>query len=327
VHILTFSRLIPIFLTALAFAQPVHAADLVAEDYADLVHRCMKGEFRGAVRVLSRAPREDIVRAVEDYGGRWLTEPQIRAAALLHTEAILLGTGDFRLHVEAARRWMGKAKASERKDFERRWFLLLAYYFMGSVQTSEARAVLESAILEFPRDGELRLALGTVYETAAWIEDNAAFLNNAEQQLRAVVAAEPDSEEARLRLGRVLAMQNKVDEAMTELAWVLSRTEDTQFQLVAHLTIGAVRKEQGELDEAIESYRQATALDPACQVAAIALAHLLHAKGDPEGSLHLLEGFFERSEARSDDLWFRYLLGHSDRYENLHRDLRAEVRR
>lgn len=315
-------------LTALVLFRSTHAApaELAAEDYADLVHRCMTGQSRGAVRILSRAPGEDIARAAEDYGGRWLTELQIRAAVLLHTEAILMGAGDFRFHVDAARHWMRQAETSEREDFKRHWFALLAYYFMDSVRIPEARAVLESAVLEFPNDRELRLALGTLYETAAWVQDNSAFLNQAEQQLRTVVASEPDSVEARLRLGRVLAMQNKADEALTELAWVLSRTEDPQFQLVAYITIGGIRKGESELDAAIESYREALSLDPTCQVAAIALAHAQHANGDREGSLRLLEQFFEQAELGSGgDLWFRYLLGHSDRYEALLLAMRADV--
>ncbi len=115
VHKFIFFRLIPLFLAVSTFAQPAPATELVAEDYADLVHRCMQGQSRGAVRILSRAPREDIARAAQDYGGRWLSEPQIRAAVLLHTEAILTGAGDFRFHVDAARHWMGRAETSERE--------------------------------------------------------------------------------------------------------------------------------------------------------------------------------------------------------------------
>jgi tetratricopeptide (TPR) repeat protein len=314
---------------ALVLVQSTRAtsAELAAEDYAALVHRCLKGQSRIAVGVLSRASREDIARAAQDYGGRWLTEPQIRAATLLHTEAIVGGSRDFRFHVDAARHWMGRGESSERQDFKRHWYALLAYYFMSSVQTAEARAVLESAILEFPEDGKLRLALGTVYETGAWIEDNSAFLNEAGEHFRAVVASEPDSVEARLRLGRVLAMQKKTDEASTEIEWVLLHTEDPQLQLVSHLTIGSIRKGESKLDEAIDSYRKALALDPKCQAAAMALAHALHASGDREGSRQLLETFFEQSELVSaDDSWLRYLLGHSDRYETLLREMRAEVR-
>ncbi len=316
-------------LVVLALSHSTHAApaELVAEDYADLVHRCMKGELRGAVRALSRAPRQDIASAAEDYSQRWLSEPQIRAAALLHTEAILSGAVDFRFHVDAARHWMRRAETSEREDFKRHWFALLAYYFMDSVRTSEARSVLETAVLEFPNDRELRLALGTVYETGALIEDNAAFLTKAAEQLHLVLDAEPDSVEAHLRLGRVLAMQKKNDEAVVELEWVAPRTEDPQFRLVSHLTIGAIRKSEGELDAAIESYRKALNLDPTCQAAAIALAHAHHAKGDREDSVRLLDQFFEQPELGiADDLWFRYLLGHSDRYEALLLEMRAEVR-
>jgi tetratricopeptide (TPR) repeat protein len=301
--------------------------ELVTEDYAELVHRCMKGQSRDAVRALSRAGREDIARAVQDYGGRWLTEPQIRAAVLLHTEAILMDEGDFRFHVDAARHWIRRAEPNERKDFERHWYILLAYHFMGSVRTSQARAVLESAILEFPSDGELRLALGTVYETGAWIENDTTFLIKAAEQFHLILGGDPNSVEVHLRLGHVLAMQNKTNEALAELEWVLSRTEDPQFQLVSHLTIGMLHKKAGRLDEAIESYRNAMTLAPRCQAAAMALAHMLHASGDHEGSLRCLEQFFKQAElGRNNDPWFGYLLGHFDRYEALLREMRADVR-
>ena len=304
-------------------------SEFVAEDYAQLVHLYMKGQFRPAVRELSDVPPADLEKVCDEYGERWLTEPQLKAAALLHAEAILFEEGDIKFHTSAARRWMQRVELEISKDFERRWFLLMSYHFMGTGQPWETRAVLEAALLDYPEDREFVLALGTLFETSGWVRRDAASLRKAEDQYRFILDKDPGFAEARLRLGRVLALLGRVDRAFVELNGVLSTTKDKQFRLVGHLAMGAIHEEREELEEAVEAYRRATALNLECQSASIALAHALHRAGDLEGSLWTLEKFLERDEGgifRADDPWLDYLLGHSHRFGELLRDMRAEVR-
>ncbi len=294
-----------------------------------LVHRYMAGQFRPAVRKLSEVSPTDLESVCEEYGERWLTVPQLKAAALLHTEAVLFEEGDFKFHASAARRWMRRAEFASYETFERRLFLLMSYHFMGTGQPWETRAVLEAALLDYPEDREFCLALGTLFETSGWTRKDAATLRRAEDQYRFILDKDPGFGEARLRLGRVLALLGRIDQASVELNGFLSTTEDKQFCLVGHLTVGAIHEEREELEEAVEAYSRATALNLKCQSASIALAHALHRTGDHEGSLSTLEEFLEQDEvdiSRAEDPWLRYLLGHSHRFEELLQDMRAEVR-
>jgi hypothetical protein len=71
-----------------------------------------------------------------------------------------------------------------------------------------------------------------------------------------------------------------------------------------------------------------------CQSAVVALALALHKAGDPEASLEVIERYFKalprRRESTSSseerDLWWRYVLGHSDEYGFLLLELRREVK-
>ena len=304
-------------------------SEFVAEDYAQVVQRYIEGQFRSAVRELSDVSPTNLEKVCEEYGERWLTVPQLKAAALLHTEAVLFEEGDLKFHTSAARRWLRRAEFGFYRNFERRLFLLMSYHFMGTGQPWETRAVLEAALLEYPEDREFVLALGTLFETSGWVRKDAASLRKAEDQYRLILDKDPGFAEARLRLGRVLALLGRADQAFVELNGVLSTTKDKQFRLVGHLAMGAIHEEREELEEAVEAYRRATALNLECQSASIALAHALHRAGDLEGSLWTLEKFLERDEggiSRAEDPWLDYLLGHSHRFGELLRDMRAEVR-
>ncbi len=174
-----------LFLTTLSQTNWGHASprEFVAEDYAQLVYRYMAGQFRPAVRELSAVSPTDLEKVCEEYGERWLTVPQLKAAALLHTETVLFEEGDFKFHASAARRWMRRAEFASYETFERRLFLLMSYHFMGTGQPWETRAVLEAALLDYPEDREFCLALGTLFETSGWTRKDAALLRRAERSV------------------------------------------------------------------------------------------------------------------------------------------------
>jgi tetratricopeptide (TPR) repeat protein len=303
------------------------AAGLDAETYAEVVHLYMDGGFSESVRRLSRAASEDIQQACEDYGQRWLTELEIEAAVLLHTEAAMFESTDFPFHIRSARRWMGHLDPSRRPWLERQWYLILAYYFMGSLDFREARATLEAAIKAFPHDDELRLAYGTLNETWGWTAKDDDRLLVALEQYESILKAKPGLEEARLRHGRVMSLLERHSEAVEELQSVLSRTIDPVLATIAHLTLGDIYKARGDLDESVRAYREAINLSPGCQPAAIALAHGLHDAGKTEDSLEVLSEFMKRDLGDPlEDPWFRYQMGNATELGSLLQSLRLEVR-
>jgi tetratricopeptide (TPR) repeat protein len=287
----------------------------------------MGGGFVDSVRRLSKAPNEDIQQACDDYGQRWLTELEIEAAVLLHTEAAMLESTDFPFHMRSARRWMERLDPSRRPWLERQWYLILTYHFMGSLEFLQARATLQAATKAFPRDVEFLLAFGTLNETWGWTSKDDDNLLSALAQYESILQLKPELEEAHLRRGRVMSLLGRHVEAIDALQKVLSRTSDPALSTIAHLTLGGIYKARGDRDESIRAYRAAINLSPGCQSAAIALAHALHFSGETDNSLKVLSEYMTLDVVGlQEDPWFSYLMGNVSELSSLLQSLRLEVR-
>lgn len=322
---------------------PSETADFAVEDYAELVHRYLQGDSARSRLALLRVPAEAALEAAREYMTRWVVEPQIKAAVLLHTDTAMSTSGpEVTLHIQAARQWMRKIDPSPRRSFERRWHLVMAYHYQSELRLREvrpvlweARSVMESAFELFPDDIDLPMAFGVLHETAGVMLGDLELVDEARKQFRAIVKIEPHHTEAHVRLGHVLALLGRGDEAMEELRWGLEAVDAPPLRLVALLTLGDLCKTKGELTEAIRFYREAVETDPDCQSAAIALAHTLHETGDADGSYEVMAQFLsgreirryhgDAGEANLPDLWWRYLFGDSSRFGTLLRELRSET--
>jgi tetratricopeptide (TPR) repeat protein len=186
--------------------------------------------------------------------------------------------------------------------------------------------MLRESLKMFPDDLDIRLAVGSVYETLGWkgVEET---LGKAEKLYRGVIEADPLSVEAHLRLGRVLQLQNRGREAVQELRWSLERTDDPQLLLVAHIILGEIFHQRGEDDEAIRSYRAALEVDPRCSVAAVALSQTFHRAGDSKSSREVIVDFLT-APGRSGggpDLWWRYMRGCKERATSALSEMREEL--
>jgi tetratricopeptide (TPR) repeat protein len=311
------------------------AVDFTVEEYAELVHRYLQGDYTGAGRALSKVSVEQALEAADEYMTRWVVDPQIKAAALIHTDvALSAGGAEPTPHIEAARKWMQMLEESGRQSFESRWYLVLGYSLQGELRLGDAGHVLETALRAFPDDIEVRKAYATLSETAGWIQEESKLLKEARKQYRIILETEPDDAEMHVRLGRVLTLLGQGDEAMAELSWGIEAADKPEIQLAAFLILGDLYEDRGEHHEAVRFYRQALGTDPDCQSAAISLAHGLHKAGDASGSYHVLEQFLaarershknERGDENQLDLWWRFLLGNSDRFDVLLQELRSEI--
>lgn len=311
------------------------AMDFTVEEYAELVHRYLQGDYLGAGSALSKVGVEQVLEAADDYMTRWLIDPQIKAAALIHTEvALSTGGPELTLHIETARKWIQMLEESGRQSFERRWYLVLGYGYQTELRLWEAVPVLETALKVFPDDVEIRKAYATLSETAGWIRDDSKLLEDARKQYHIILEIESDDAEVHVRLGRVLTLLGRSDEAMAALSRGIEGTDDPELRLAAFLILGDLYRDRGELPEAIQFYRQALETDPNCQSAAVSLAYGLHKAGEAAGSYRVMEQFlaaresshnYERGYGSQLDLWWRYLLGNSDQFGVLLRELRSEI--
>jgi tetratricopeptide (TPR) repeat protein len=309
-------------------------AEFTVEDYANLVQAYAAGETLSSARQLAYLPEDQVRNAAETYSGQSLLDMQIKTAAMLHTE-ILLQTGiDQPFHYQMARAWIREITSQSDSSFEHLWYLTLSYHYMRTM-SGVARFALESAANAFPDDPEIRLALATFYETSGWMQKNRKVINKAESHYRMILEIEPDSTEAMVRLGRTLALTGQESEALAMLKQGLERTDVPWLEMAVHMTLGYIHRKEGNFPEAIQSYRTALAMDSTCQSAAVALAHTVHQAGDRHGSLDIIQEFFRNAEitrpratglmVEEHDLWWRYVLGNSNRYGSLLDRLREEA--
>lgn len=302
-------------------------AHLVAE-YSELVNQYQSGLFDSSADAMSRVSLASIPGAAKAYRMESRRDPDLEAAAILHTEVVVTKGIVERAHLRAARAYLEQIEdESHRRILERLHYLVVAYHFRRSPESFGAISILKDALSAFPRDVELRVAVGSVYESAGWLGSK-EYLEQAEGLFRGVVEEEPTHAEAHLRLGRVLQLKGEHEDAIRELKRSLECSDDLETDFIAHMLLGGIYSDRGLLSQAVRAYQTALGIDPACQACTIALSYTLEQLGDPEGSHQALDELLGRTlELSSDtDRWRSYVRGDSERVEALLAEMRNQVR-
>lgn len=107
-------------------------------------------------------------------------------------------------------------------------------------------------------------------------------LEAAERYYRRVLEVDPAHEEARVRLGRVLARRGRHAEAATELQRALDAGLDQTLEYFTTLFLGDVREALGGLEAAQSAYRRAAEIAPDARVPYLQLARVARELGDVE---------------------------------------------
>jgi hypothetical protein len=97
--------------------------------------------------------------------------------------------------------------------------------------------------------------------------------------------------------------QGHVEEALGLWAGVPVLTRDASLQYLAHMFIGRTLAATGRSAEAIEAYRQASAIRPGAQSARIPLAALLYLSGDRDEAARLVSPLLNAPAAAADPWW------------------------
>ncbi len=262
----------------------------------------------------------------EDAPGARRTPHRLKVAALLHTEAALLlvSDEDAFLHMDIARGFLDSIEEKhERNSTLRRWYLATGRFFQYQVLEPLASLALESALELDPDDEEVLLTLGLVRETAGWTTKSSKQLKRAEELYRKVIEIEPEHIEAKMRLAHVLALEGQHDEAMQTIGPYIQHLQKAE----AFLILGDIYKHQEKHAKAVESYRRAAHMDPACQTAAIAHSHALYRMGDKVGARAVMDRFFETQKIQADDAdsWWLYLRGDRQETEDRLDEIRKEL--
>lgn len=108
----------------------------------------------------------------------------------------------------------------------------------------------------------------------------AEHLGVAERHYRASLAIDPSNVEARVRLGRVLARRQRVEEAVQELERATASAEDRTVSYYAWLYLGRGRADLRRYDEALEAFGQAARRVPTAPSPHIGISRVHSARGD-----------------------------------------------
>jgi tetratricopeptide (TPR) repeat protein len=246
----------------------------------------------------------------------------MRGAVMLHTARAFQAlarnnSGEFRYQLQFALTLFDKLASRERRGaFVRTWpLMVIALLHEGG------RMVLAAA--EFGRrvrdpggdPPELLLALGATEEIAWWIhhEEEAdpgmkGDLKAAERHYRQVLILAPTFVEARVRLGRVLALRD--DPEGLKILGQIGESAELPYRYLARLFEGDALEKRGHTAEAERRYSQAVSLMPSAQSAYMALAHVRHARGArAEAAQDVRSSTGVKNAPDTADPWFWYSRG------------------
>ena len=158
-----------------------------------------------------------------------------------------------------------------------------------------------------------------------WIPDANETNDKAERLFRLTLRADPSFVEARVRLGRLLGLRNRHDEAASELAAALAAKPTGAVLFYAHLFAGRSAQALGKIADAAEHYRSAAQLFPGAQSAQLALSQAALLESDVSAALESIQRLDKLTTAR--DPWWWYHLASGRDSDALLREMWAQVSR
>jgi tetratricopeptide (TPR) repeat protein len=147
--------------------------------------------------------------------------------------------------------------------------------------------------------------------------------DEAERLFRLALRADPAFVEARVRLGRLLGLRKRHDEAASELATALAANPTGPVLFYAHLFAGRAAQQQGKITAASEHYKAADALFPGAQSAGLARSQAALLESDVFAAQDSIRRMDKSSSAV--DPWWWYQLGAGRDADALLREMWAQV--
>jgi tetratricopeptide (TPR) repeat protein len=132
-------------------------------------------------------------------------------------------------------------------------------------------------------------------------------LGRAEPLLQRALKIDPRAAEARVRLGRVLSLQARHADALSELRR-LDSSAPSILQYYGNLFAGDAAEALGRVDEARAAYERAAKLYPLAQAPRLALSHLAESAGNRANAIQVIEPVLtaQREPAPEDDPFWTY---------------------
>jgi tetratricopeptide (TPR) repeat protein len=226
----------------------------------------------------------------------------------------------------------------------RLWYLATGAH-MAAIRQIELNHFLRSIEL-FPDDPELLMSAAAIHESFAGVRTQSAIrkaniprdvdlgvrtegqeLRLAEQLYKRALEANPKLLEARIRLGRVLGLRGRHEDAAAQLRQGVSAAEPI-LQYYAHLFLAAELETLGNEEEARRSYQRAAALYPTAQSPLLGLSRVSSQLGDRDGAREAVGRVLKLpadDEARGDPWWVYEIAFARDVNERLEKLRKAMV--
>jgi hypothetical protein len=225
-------------------------------------------------------------------------------------------------------------------DTVRQWYLM-SCAFMSRISNIEATHV-ERALELFPNDPQVLFHAAAVHEVFASVRTQAplrtmkvpqgvtfdvqsvsAELRRAEQLYKRALERDPALVEARIRLGRVLGLRGRHEEAIDQLRQGQSAGEPV-LRYYAHLFLGGEFEALGNGTEARRSYEQAAILAPTAQSPLLGLSRVADRAGDRAAARELVGRVLKLpvGDLEYNDPWWVYEVAHARNVDQLFEDLR-----
>jgi tetratricopeptide (TPR) repeat protein len=268
------------------------------------------------------------------------------AAIMVHTETAFRLWSDGRreaadLHLRIAPRWHAGSPAR----FVRRWYLAVVAFFQSQFDLERARKYVDGVQQISPGDADVAVARGMLDEAtvsprvapvgptthgspaADDFQLNRAvgrqrdFLSRAERAYREAMALDTSHEEAALRLGRVLSLMQRTDEAMPLLQHMQQRTSDGYLRYLSSIFLARIHEQRGQLEHAEEHYAAAIRLYPTAQAASLGLAFVRFKRGQRGAAGDTVKAMLSPARGERTDPWWLYDLGYASQLSDWMREL------
>jgi tetratricopeptide (TPR) repeat protein len=206
------------------------------------------------------------------------------------------------------------------------WYRATSAYLVSRRQYGYLAPHLEQGRAILPEDAHLQLYDGVLHEAYAssvvqealqslrsgrflpTAQSSADELEQAERYFRRALELDPGLDVARVRLGRVLGLRGRHDQAAAELRLALSSLTDPRQRYYAELFLGAEEQALGRMSEAKGALDRANSLFPNAQAPYLALGQLAWQSADRAGAQVAFERLAALPGVLADreDPWWSY---------------------
>jgi len=235
-----------------------------------------------------------------------------------------------------------------RDEWVHRWYRAAAARMRRDSLLASSEPLLARARQLFPKDEAFPFYDGCLHETYASPAIQAVYasaassssqrsrvapwqsgphLSQAAERFREALALQPKWPEARVRLGRVLGLLGRHNEAAAMLRGALEQTDDLSLVYWGSVFLGAEEEALGRDADARTAYERARKLRPGAQTPSLALSHLARRKGDRSQAIAELRAVLTLpagAVSRHDLLW-DYLSARPSEADILFADLRRQI--